>query len=108
MTFTSTVVEAINKFINNYDSFTSVDVVAEVKKTMPSVYHNSVADEIRYIFSKGIPEYSYTYIDVTKADGSIATARLYHPVWDVDVLDIVYPESKRKSTTAQVHSAFIF
>jgi hypothetical protein len=89
----------INEFIDNSTSFTALDVSNKVKETFPTARHREVSSVVRDVYTSGMMgNYERTAIGVKLADGSDATANLYHPIQDTWELDTKYDDSKRAQT----------
>lgn len=98
------VLEVIQKFVQNNELFTALDVSNEVKKSFPSARHRVVRDIVRFNFITHIEPHNYakTPITVNLEDNTTAEAMLYHPLehsWD---LDTKYDAQKRAQTSTQI------
>lgn len=91
------VLEVVQKFIQNGESFTALDVSNAVKLDMPNARHREVRDVVRGLVPTdlNVAGYGNTTIKVKLPNGSETPAVCYHPLQDSWDLDAKYDAKKR-------------
>ncbi len=91
------VLDVVQKFVDNGELFTALDVSNKVKTVLPFSRHREIRDEVRELYRQELQYEGYTRtpIEVTLSDNSTTEALLYHPTEDSFDLDVKYDAQKR-------------
>lgn len=97
------VLEVVQKFVQNSESFTALDVSNAVKLDMPNARHREVRDIVRSLAATDldVAGYANTTIKVKLADGSETPAVCYHPLSDYWDLEVKYDAKKRAQSAVK-------